>query len=101
MDFDDPEIIEAVLTSDRLNIAGGAPAPFQLTFLSDVESKPVDWLRENYLARGHLTLLGGDPNKGKSLIAIDTAARISTGVHWPNGPRAPIGTTIFLCSEDG
>jgi RecA-family ATPase len=72
-----------------------------LTCLDTIEAKPVWWLRENHLARGHLTLVGGDPGKGKSQIAIDTSARLSKGVHWPNGPRAPIGKTIFLCSEDG
>jgi hypothetical protein len=74
---------------------------FTLTCLEDVKAKPIDWVRENHLARGHLTLIGGDPDKGKSQITIDTAARISKGAHWPNGPRAPIGSTIFLCSEDG
>src|SRR5262249_22253667 len=74
---------------------------FTLTCLEDVKAKPIDWVRENHLARGHLTLIGGDPDKGKSLLTIDTAARISKAAHWPNGPRAPIGSTIFLCSEDG
>lgn len=74
---------------------------FTLTRLSDVEAKPIDWIRENHIARGHLTLIGRDPDKGKSLITIDMGARISKGIHWPNGPRAPMGNTIYLCSEDG
>jgi len=75
--------------------------PYTLTCLKDVEAKPVDWIRENHIARGHLTLIGGDPDKGKSLITIDMGSRLSTAAHWPNGPRAPMGNTIYLCSEDG
>ena len=77
------------------------PKPnFDLVCVGSVTSTKVDWLWENRLARGKLTLLGGDPDLGKSQISIDAAARMTRGIHWPNGPRAPIGSTIFICSED-
>jgi len=77
------------------------PKPkFDLVCVGSVTSTKVDWLWENRLARGKLTLLGGDPDLGKSQISIDAAARMSRGTNWPNGPRAPIGSTIFICSED-
>jgi len=34
-------------------------------------------------------------------LPINAAARHSRGLHWPHGPRADIGGTIFICSEDG
>jgi len=74
---------------------------FNLVCIADVESEPVSWLWPGYLARGKLTLLGGDPDLGKSLVCINAAARHSRGLHWPHGPRADIGGTIFICSEDG
>ena len=74
---------------------------YELVRLSGVDPTPINWLWESYLAIGKLTLLGGDPDLGKTLISNDTAARLSTQRHWPNGAM-PIRLqgTIFLCSED-
>jgi putative DNA primase/helicase len=74
---------------------------FNLVRLADVSPQSVTWTWNGYLARGKLTLLGGDPDLGKSLICTDAAARLSRGVHWPNGAQAHTGSTIFICSEDG
>jgi hypothetical protein len=79
----------------------GAGDQFKLMRLADVAPEAIRWLWDGRLAIGKLTLLGGDPEQGKSLITTDAAARISKGLHWPNGARAPIGSTIFLASEDG
>ena len=76
-------------------------ALYKLRCVADVEAMPVSWSWPGYLARGKLTLLGGDPDLGKSLIGIDAAARQSTGSPWPHGPRASVRSTIFICSEDG
>jgi hypothetical protein len=73
---------------------------FDIVCLEDVKAEPVDWLWRDRLARGKLTLIGGLPGTMKSQIAIDMAARMSRGVHWPNGERAPIGRSLFICSED-
>jgi hypothetical protein len=47
-----------------------------------------------------MTLIAGNPGTGKSQIAADAAARISTGKNWPNGARAPIGDVVVLATED-
>jgi len=74
---------------------------FELVCLDDVDPVPVDWLWEDRLARGHLTLLASDPGMGKSQITIDLSARQSKeGAHWPLGPRVGVASSIFLCSED-
>ena len=83
-----------------MNSGNGRTSEFELVCIADVTSEPVRWIWENRLARGKLTLISGLPNLGKSQIACDIAARLSTGVHWPNGPRAPICSSIFVCSED-
>jgi hypothetical protein len=41
---------------------------YKLRRVADVEAAPVSWLWPGYLARGKLTLLGGDPDLGKSLL---------------------------------
>jgi putative DNA primase/helicase len=74
---------------------------FTLVSIADVEPKAVEWIWPGYLAKGKLTLLGGDPDLGKSLVCIDAAATLSRGKRWPGGARAKTGATIFICSEDG
>ena len=91
-------LIEGQREQTKVN---GHADPFNLVCLSGVEPVPVDWLWPGYLAIGKLTLLGGDPDSGKSLICTDAAARQSKGIHWPRGPRSRVGSTIFICSEDG
>ena len=69
--------------------------------LDQVEPKHVEWLWENRLARGKLTLLAGEPGIGKSQTVIDIIARLSTGDLWPDVPergplrRAPLGSSIY------
>jgi putative DNA primase/helicase len=87
--------------SNVVPLAPQAKRNFDLVNVADVEPHAVDWIWPGYLAKGKLTLLGGDPDLGKSLVCIDAAATLSKGKHWPSGPRANTGATIFICSEDG
>ena len=77
------------------------PNKYGLTSIADVPPKAVDWTWPGYLAKGKLTLLGGDPDLGKSLVCIAAAATLSKGRKWPGGGLAKTGATIFICSEDG
>ncbi len=47
--------------------------------LSDVQSEEVSWLWEPYIPLGKLTLLEGDPQAGKTWVALAIAAAITTG----------------------
>jgi hypothetical protein len=38
---------------------------------------------------------------GKSTLALDWAARVSTSSPWPDGARPPIGDVLILSAEDG
>jgi hypothetical protein len=69
--------------------------------LSAVRVVNLDWLWPGYLARGKLALLDGDPGLGKSLIALDLAARLSRGGPLPDDATLPNpGTTVVLSAED-
>jgi hypothetical protein len=84
-----------------LRTNGHDPEAFTLTRLDTVSPERIDWIWPGYLARGKLALLGGDPEMGKSMITIDIATRLSKGDRWPpHKSKAPIGSTIFICSED-
>jgi hypothetical protein len=75
--------------------------PWVAEFCSDVRPKGVEWLWRGYLARGKLSLMDGDPEMGKSLLAIDLIARLSRGGLMPDGsPGGPPVTSILLSAED-
>jgi len=69
--------------------------------VSDVDPMPVNWLWENKIALGKLTLMSGDPGLGKSLVTTAIATAISLGARWPvNGGSAPLGSVVMLSAED-
>lgn len=65
-----------------------------------VERKRVDWLWHDRIALGTLTVLAGDPGLGKSLLAMDMAARVSVGRAWPDGSPCPLGSALIISAED-
>src|SRR4029077_12718205 len=56
--------------------------------LTSLTKRPVDWLWPERIPIGKVTLLVGDPGLGKSLVALDIAARVSTGKPWPDAQSA-------------
>jgi hypothetical protein len=71
-----------------------------LVTLAGVQLKPVEYLWPQRVPRGKLIGLMGDPGLGKSLLALDIAARLSTGAPWPDGGVALQGDVIILSAED-
>lgn len=68
--------------------------------MADVVACPVDWLWQDRIALGRLSVLVGMPGAGKSFLTCDMAARISTGTGWPDGAPCPRGSVILLTAED-
>ena len=69
---------------------------------AEIEPEPIDWIWDGRIARGKLTVIGGDPEEGKSQLGVYIAATISNGEAWPNSEgRAPRGSVIILSAEDG
>ncbi len=67
---------------------------------SRLNALPVTWLWPERIAIGALTVLAGDPGLGKSLIALDLAARVSRGAPWPDGTPNPGGSVLVIAAED-
>jgi hypothetical protein len=62
---------------------------------------PLRWLWEPFLLRGKLAILEGDPEVGKSHLAIDLAARLSRGGPLPTGGALDRPyRTLILAAED-
>jgi hypothetical protein len=77
----------------------GTLAP-DLVCLADVEALPVPWLWKGYLAFGMLAMLSGDPDAGKTFIALAIAADLSNGrVPVSGEPCAPVAT-LYLSREN-
>jgi len=76
--------------------------PPRFCFASEITPHPVAWLWPGRLALGKLAVLDGDPGLGKSFLALDLCARLSTGRPWPDGTPSPgAAACIFLNGEDG
>jgi putative DNA primase/helicase len=76
------------------------PAAFRP--ITDLNRRPVDWLWPGRLPLGKLSLLEGDPGLGKSYLALDLCARLSSGRPWPDGSASPgPSAAVYLNAEDG
>lgn len=69
---------------------------------SDLEPRRVSWLWDRYIPVGKFTLLDGDPGVAKSTLAIDLAARVSTGSPFPHtgSDRVEPAGVVMLTAED-
>ncbi len=72
-----------------------------LIFLNTVRPEPVKWLWREYFALGKIGILDGDPGEGKSTIALDIIARVTTGRPMPDGTACPQGGAVLIALEDG
>lgn len=72
----------------------------QLLRADQVQTEPVSWLWEGWLARAKVHVLGGDPGAGKTTIALDLAATVSRGGCLPDGSTVEPGDVLFWSGED-
>ncbi|MDQ6911073.1 MAG: AAA family ATPase, partial [Actinomycetota bacterium] len=92
-----------LLTERERNVDPG-PAPsaphLHVRIAASLTARPVRYLWRQRIARGKMTVLGGDPGVGKGTIGIDIAARLSSGTPWPDGHAGEICKTFLLTGED-
>jgi putative DNA primase/helicase len=67
---------------------------------TDIQAKPIDWLWPEYLPKGMLTILAGEGGTGKSTIAFNLAATITTGGFWPDGTRCNNPSNVLIFSTE-
>ena len=90
---------EANLRNKKNNRKGGSFPVYRK--MSEIEPKPVNWLWEDYIAKGTFTLITGEPDLGKSQITLSMTAIVTTGGIWPlGGKRCKEGDVILLSAED-
>lgn len=65
-------------------------------------ASPREWLWPGRIPIGQLTLLAGAADAGKSLAAIDLAARVTRGGPWPDGAEPPLEpANVLILSAEG
>lgn len=67
---------------------------------SEIKPMPLLWLWKGWLLEGKLHILAGEKATGKTTIALNLAATISTGRRWPDGTEAPTGSVLIWSGED-
>lgn len=74
------------------------------TLMSDISAKPTEWLWEDRIPLGEVTVLEGHPGTNKSSLTDDLAARLTQGKAMPGvSPkrgRKRKGGALFLIGED-
>lgn len=101
------ELARKLLTDHPSNgprvIIPGAPARASTFFpASNLKGKlipPRNWLAQELIPSGTVTLLGGDGGTGKSLLALQLAVAVASGCQWLNRSVAR-GGALFISAED-
>ena len=90
---------EANLINKKNNRKGGSFPVYRK--MSEIEPQPINWLWEDYIAKGTFTLITGEPDLGKSQITLSMTAIVTTGGNWPvSGEKCEEGNVIILSDED-
>lgn len=87
---------------DKAATATGAPvSELVIQTLINVTAQPVRWTWPNRIPRGKLTGISGNPDTGKTCVALDLMARYTTGRDWPDAPNEnEPGDVLLLSAED-
>jgi RecA-family ATPase len=68
---------------------------------NEIEEEATDWLWEDFLPTSMLTMFAGEGGTGKSTMAYQIAAIITTGGTWPDGTKCNRpGNVLIWSSED-
>ncbi len=101
--LDGAPLVKAALppvSSHQATVAKGRR--LELVRLSEVEPVKIEWLWQDRIPRGKVTLMVGDPGTGKSFASLAIAAAITQGCALPDdgATRAP-SSVLLWNGEDG
>jgi putative DNA primase/helicase len=73
--------------------------------LSDVKEQEISWFWQPYVPYGKIIVLDGDPESGKTFLALKIAAAVTTGGVLPEyglpGQKHKPANVLFMTGEDG
>lgn len=73
----------------------------EIRAMSEIELQEVKWLWKPYIPAGKITILEGDPGKGKTTLALRLVAACSTGTPMPGMKSTEPVNVIYQTAEDG
>ena len=72
-----------------------------MSTFDEVQPLPVDWLLPGMIALGETCVLAAKGGSSKTFLALDLAARVTTGANMPDGSDGgPPGDVIVISAED-
>lgn len=96
-----PENNKVVSGAQAIALPTPKPRTFKARRYDTIEAVDVEWLWQDRIAIGKLSLLVGEPGLGKTFCSLDIAAKVSTGSPFADGARPPLGDCAILTAEDG
>jgi putative DNA primase/helicase len=75
-------------------------ARVELQSAASITPQAIEWVWPGWVARGRLHILAGQPAAGKTTLALEFAAIISSGGCWPDGSRAKPATVVIWSGKD-
>lgn len=108
---DDAEAFDSILdaaieaakpiSTDAQSIGARTDAPRIVAIdAADIERKPVEWISRGYVPAGHITLIDGDGDTGKSTLMRTWVAGLSAGRDILTGRDVPPRVVAFVGAED-
>ncbi len=96
-----PDLIAKAIASTAKGYVGSRTS-VELIRASEVIVEKIEWLWPARLARGAITLVEGGPERGKSTILVDLAARVSRGHSFPGETetREPANVVMLIAEDD-
>lgn len=90
------------LNQQAQNLRQPAPGQLQIKSGDRYQMEKINWLWPGWLARGKLHILGGQKGTGKSTIAFDLLAQITSGSgKWPDNTTVLLqGDVLIWSGED-
>lgn len=72
-----------------------------LTSAADIKPRGIDWIWNQWLPAGKLTILAGDGGTGKTTLLLGLIAALTSKGYWPDGSKCEeSGNVLIWSSED-
>lgn len=97
----DPDHDPQATSSPKLRVFNFSETRAILLDLSQVEDREPRWIWPGRIPRGHVSLVTGDPDVGKTLVLLSLAATVAEGEPWPDGQPNEGGRVIYIDGENG
>ena len=97
-----PREVPERLAKQKINFTtGNSPDEPMFVKASTVTPKKVQWIWENRIPKGFITVFAGRTGIGKSFATCDIVSRLTAGMEWPDSKGECVTpSNVLLISED-